>query len=487
MCRNSRLIKHPHCDYNLRHCSSVFINGKQVYLSDVTSIFSNLDSFIAANFSYCNLSPDEIYLVLCNNSYIVRKGRRFPVFLRLCCGTCSECRFLYKKEIENRALIEASESSHVFFYTLTYDDEHLPYDGLHKSDVSSSFKRLRQHIERYLGFPVHFTQLYVGEYGTDTRHSLRPHYHGLIFIEEKLTPQQILEFFDLFSIYESYYDFHERKVTYKLGSFYSNHKRLTPWWSKGLRIDIQGARNVSALVRYVCKYITKGFSTDFNELLIHRERFEQHSNPLFVQLPKKRGLGCGNVEKYYDDILRSTNGCISINVHGTIERIKIPRIFISKLFPSLSSLCPNANYHYKCLEAVLSILNNRSSYLSHYSLKPILDFIRLRIDSLDYLKYITLRKSQQTHLDISVAFYNEMSDYELIETSQLLFDYLTVAFDIDSFDNRSFMLSDFQSHSHSSCPIFNAFNISKKISIDTVSDLSYIEKNMKFSFFDSFV
>lgn len=487
MCKKPRLIKHPSAEYHLRHADSIYINGSQSFVSDVYSLLGDLNTYISQHFSLSDLSLDEIYLTLCNNSYILWRGRRFPLFLRLRCGTCSECRYIYKKEIENRALIEASESSHVFFYTLTYDDVHLTRNGLNKPDVVAAFKRLRQHIDRYLGFPVKFTQFYVGEYGTDPSHSLRPHYHGLIFVENQLTPKQILEFFDLFSIYKSDYSFKERRIVYRLGDFYSEHSSLCPWWYKGMRIDIQSARNVSALVRYVCKYVTKGFSVNFKELLIHRERFEQHSNPLFVQLPKSRGLGCAHIERYKDAILNSRNGCISINVHGSIERIKIPNIFLTKLFPSLGSVCPNACYYYKTLVGILDILHKRPSFLSNIQLRHIIDFQRFRIDCLDYLKYTTLRRSQRTHLDISLAFYREMSDYELIEISCIILDFLDVAFDLDSYDTRCLMYSDFQERLHSNCPCFDPVYIKKKTLHDVTSDLDYIVKNMKFSFFDSIV
>lgn len=487
MCTKSRLIKHPSAEYHLRHAGSIYINGSPSYLSDVYCVLNDLNSYILQHFSASDLSLDEIYLTLCNNSYILRKGRRFPLFLRLCCGSCSECRYLYKKEIENRALIEASESSHVFFYTLTYDDVHLTRNGLNKPDVIAAFKRLRQHIDRHLGFPVKFTQFYVGEYGTDPRHSLRPHYHGLIFVENELTPKQILEFFDLFSIYKSHYSPQQRRIVYRLGDFYSNNPSLCPWWYKGMRIDIQGARNVSALVRYVCKYITKGFSVDFKELLVHRERFEQHSNPLFVQLPKSRGLGCAHIERYKDAVLNSRNGCITINVHGSLERIKIPNIFLTKLFPSLGSVCPNACYYYKTVVAILDLLHKRPSYLSNPQLRHIIDFQRFRLDCLDYLKYTTLRRSQQTHLSISLAFYKDMSDYDLIETSCIILDFLNVAFDLDSYDNRCLIYADFQERLHSKCPRFDSSRSKKKLFLDTSSDLSYIVKNMKFSYFDSVV
>lgn len=60
------------------------------------------------------------------------------------------------------------------FITLTYDDEHLPFDkGLHYLDFQRFMKRLRKHFS---GKTIRFFM--CGEYGSL---HLRPHFHAILF------------------------------------------------------------------------------------------------------------------------------------------------------------------------------------------------------------------------------------------------------------------------------------------------------------------
>lgn len=59
------------------------------------------------------------------------------------------------------------------FVTLTYDDEHLPSDGVSKRDVQLFMKRLRKNFDSQA-----LRYYLVSEYGD---HTFRPHYHALFF------------------------------------------------------------------------------------------------------------------------------------------------------------------------------------------------------------------------------------------------------------------------------------------------------------------
>lgn len=59
------------------------------------------------------------------------------------------------------------------FITLTYDDEHLPFDfGLHKEDLQKFWKRLRKDVYNKIKYYA------CGEYGETFG---RPHYHAIVF------------------------------------------------------------------------------------------------------------------------------------------------------------------------------------------------------------------------------------------------------------------------------------------------------------------
>lgn len=88
------------------------------------------------------------------------------------CGKCISCRIAHAREWSVRMYHEQSSWDKVVFVTLTYDDDHLPYEGtLIKEDLQGFFKRLRirQDPLRYYA---------CGEYGEQT---MRPHYHAIIF------------------------------------------------------------------------------------------------------------------------------------------------------------------------------------------------------------------------------------------------------------------------------------------------------------------
>lgn len=92
------------------------------------------------------------------------------------CGRCIGCLLERSRQWAVRCVLESKmhpeQSNH--FFTLTYDDEHLPEDGkLKKRDIQLFIKRLRK------AFPEsRIRYLLAGEYG-DTTH--RPHYHAIVF------------------------------------------------------------------------------------------------------------------------------------------------------------------------------------------------------------------------------------------------------------------------------------------------------------------
>lgn len=93
------------------------------------------------------------------------------------CGQCAACRVNKANEWATRAMHESVYAPNGCFLTLTYDDAHLPADGLlRKSDVQDFLKRLRSRLDYHrLGCIRAFFA--CGEYGTKKG---RPHYHLLL-------------------------------------------------------------------------------------------------------------------------------------------------------------------------------------------------------------------------------------------------------------------------------------------------------------------
>ena len=207
------------------------------------------------------------------------------------CGKCAECMKSQQNFWYLRFLEESKQWKYVYFVTYTYDNDHIPYttistsflekksdkdeyedvlwkalqvvkDGLsklpqtkalsynrahptrwnayldfkrlsfdtpipcfNKDDISGHVKRMRANYQKEYGCPLEMKYFFQGEYGPAT---LRPHWHGLIFTNT------------------SYY--------YWVDMF---RKDWQKYYGKDTRVDIQPARNDSAVSRYVAKYVCK--------------------------------------------------------------------------------------------------------------------------------------------------------------------------------------------------------------------------------------
>lgn len=84
------------------------------------------------------------------------------------CGRCLGCRVEYTRQWASRIVHEMDYYNDRSFICLTYDDEHLPPNGVEKDDLQKFIKRLRKNTKKNLKYFA------CGEYGGQTK---RPHYH----------------------------------------------------------------------------------------------------------------------------------------------------------------------------------------------------------------------------------------------------------------------------------------------------------------------
>lgn len=95
----------------------------------------------------------------------------YDAYMLVGCGKCYGCLANRRRSWLFRLKQETIDSIKSYFCTFTYNDENS--DGfLHKKHMQDYFKRLRS-VED-------FTYYCIGEYGT---HTLRPHYHAVIFFK----------------------------------------------------------------------------------------------------------------------------------------------------------------------------------------------------------------------------------------------------------------------------------------------------------------
>ena len=99
---------------------------------------------------------------------------KYP-YLDCACGKCAPCLVNRRRQWLFRLEHERLIWDYCYFITLTYDDVYC--DGtLHKKHLQDFIKRLRHKVAC-----KHYS---IGEYGTST---YRPHYHLLIFTNDKLS------------------------------------------------------------------------------------------------------------------------------------------------------------------------------------------------------------------------------------------------------------------------------------------------------------
>ncbi len=189
------------------------------------------------------------------------------------CGCCEECRIVRSSEFVQRCVME-SINSHVYFFTLTYDNKHLPlfqFESVDEKsgevnnyvipyanfkDISDMFKRIRTDLLRS-GIDMPLRYAVVSELGAK-RH--RPHFHGLLFIPNTFDPfvaeEQLSELIQKYwsvnvgtrknPIYESRFTKVVKYINGRPSSNFDFHY-VRP-------NDISGLKNP---FYYVSKYITK--------------------------------------------------------------------------------------------------------------------------------------------------------------------------------------------------------------------------------------
>lgn len=99
------------------------------------------------------------------------------------CGQCRQCVATRQNFFLQRVQMESLRSD-LFFFTLTYNDEHLPKIHIGEYDlaypdithVQNMFKRVRKLVE----YPLRY--IVVSEYGS---RSHRPHFHGLLSVPKQ--------------------------------------------------------------------------------------------------------------------------------------------------------------------------------------------------------------------------------------------------------------------------------------------------------------
>lgn len=344
MCLNPSIGINPSFLRFFNKFDGLVINGESVRLLSASECISvakfkhvrsllldlNRDRFERARF------VDDF---LSHNYGILSSGLRIPLAVTYICGKCEVCSTARRKEYERRLLFEAADYPTMAFFTLTYNNKHLPPDGLCRAHMVKFNKLFRKRLSSlYPDVSVRVT--YVGEYGVDTRYTRRPHYHGIFFFSRPLSS---IEWFNVSRIF---FDTHP---DFMYDSRYKKHtsKSRTMLWPHGYRRDFDIVKNPSASARYISKYVSKQDLTHVPE----------GKNPVFIQGPcRNGGLGCSKLDSHVDNILNSDSVTTFVLIGDKVERVGIPRTMRNKIFPSISSFCPKFSISLRSLRLLIDYL-----------------------------------------------------------------------------------------------------------------------------------
>lgn len=392
----------------LKECKcTLYLNNLKVksrlysYASITSAHILRLSGFCHLSFNenhLCVDSPEKVESFIKSN-YISFSGGSFPVFVNCPCGRCSHCVFDMRNELVNRTLLEASYSKGMYFLTLTYDDRHLPSDGLHKEHFSKFFVTFRRRCKEQFGSDIDFRCIFCGEYGTNPLYTKRPHYHAILFCNRYLSFAEVLSV--KYMLMDKHFFYLQKQ---KINKF---KRKYSPLWPYGKRFDFQLCNSKTAASRYVTKYLFKQYA----------DNHPVSQNPVFIQTPRHIGLGCTNLPDTFERLRNSIDGCITVPIGTSSATFKVPKVILSKFAPSLSQFCPG----YKVFIALYKYL--KSQHLDKLLSSRLSEPSPLRYDYV--LKYFYTFNSRHhvdplREIDLYIAFFPDISELIEIVYSQLM-------------------------------------------------------------------
>lgn len=261
-------------------------------------------------------------LSLLDNCYVVDAlGQFLPLFIAVKCNKCSLCKEAKSFEWSTRCQLEAENYVRLpLMLTLTYNDNHLPNDGVRKQDVQKFLDRLRKQLERN-GYDSKFRYVAVSEYGSK-RH--RAHYHLLLYgLDNKLSQ---------YNMYSKRYDL-TPAATILFQNSWSLFDRKTNVYDSFGFIYPKFCNNSNA-GGYCVKYMRKG------------SNHPKGKNPCFFLTSRRNGC-IGWLGFVYHKLNTYLHSCPTAptfkyisRFDGKEKKIAIPSYFVKKVFPTFCDAIP---------------------------------------------------------------------------------------------------------------------------------------------------
>lgn len=242
-------------------------------------------------------------------------GETWPLFMIVPCGKCIICREKRRNDWAIRAAAETAYAKYApLLITLTYNNAHLPAEGLKASHIEMFFKHMHNWFDKH--YPdVEFRYIGCGEYGTHTK---RPHYHIQLwnFPQNSSTHMVIIN-----RIIQRFWSnaYQERN---EKGQFLTKYDHL------GF-VNVKRCDNGASM--YVNKYITKGREAPKG----------QTPNFSFRTRSRRSGaIGYQWIKDNWRQFMDTPDRSIKIldKFSGKVCEGQMPRYYRDMLFPTLSKI-----------------------------------------------------------------------------------------------------------------------------------------------------
>lgn len=336
-CEKPYVIFNMACFKHLIFSKHYLDNGNVVRLSnnDITKLICEKGKWQPSIFKYYKKAIRDNKEELLNYLVPTFDGTMIPLFSLVGCGKCDFCRYKKTQQLQIRSLCESMYSTtRPLSLLLTYDDKHLPYEGVNKPDLQKFFKRLRIYLKRHpcstqCGYKDNLRYFCCGEYGSKRQ---RPHYHLILW-----------NFPDII--------FHQSK--YLMYRDLSN--LFTDIWTNGrvfVKYTDDNEGSTTSGITYCVKYLNKEGCTPFRyvkdicdftgEEIVRKESL----NKPFVTFSRGRGkiqgLGSQWLNDHKEEILcnKHYKGKYTWCFNNEKITAPLPTYFIDKLLPRVSSIIP---------------------------------------------------------------------------------------------------------------------------------------------------
>lgn len=299
-CENPKVIWHPHASKLI-----------QKYRTFTMPSGTYHGSVLHVNKNHVNKNNIDKYTIVNPAT-----GETFPMFLIVPCNKCVLCNEKKAQQWSFRALCESYTSNkQAYFITLTYNNEHLPKNGVFPEEIQLFFKRLRTKLDRR-GISHNLRYIAVSEYG---HWSKRPHYHIILWN----FPDNFETAYSRLTLIESCW----RRPS---GEYNPDGSPVTRSIGFAYCVPV-----INGGINYVMKYMGK------------RECAPEGMNPTFMLASRKNGgIGSAYAEQLRAFYEQQPDTCDMsvLNIYtGQSLTTMLPRYYRMKFMPS-TSMCYDSNF-----------------------------------------------------------------------------------------------------------------------------------------------